>query len=65
MEKQTSGGERPILTIVAALVAIALALPLAISSGQMTVGGIFDECYEEPCGAETRWAEVETGSKDR
>ncbi|MEO1243254.1 MAG: hypothetical protein AAFX54_15190 [Pseudomonadota bacterium] len=49
MFKSAPGVQRPLLYVVAAVIAAALAVPLAVSSGQIKSGGIFDECYEEPC----------------
>lgn len=49
MFKSAPGVQRPLLYVVAAVIAVALAVPLAVSSGQIKSGGIFDECYEEPC----------------
>ncbi len=40
---------RPFLYVVAALFAIALAVPMAVSSGQASNGGIFDECFGANC----------------
>jgi hypothetical protein len=40
---------RPFLYVVAALFAIALAVPMAVSSGQASNGGIFDECFGAGC----------------
>jgi len=43
------GVRRPILYLIAAIMAVAVALPLAISSGQMKTGGLFDECFGDNC----------------
>lgn len=48
MEK-TSGVKRPTLYAIAAAFAVALALPLALSSGQLQSNGIFDECFGADC----------------
>ncbi len=50
MFESNPGVKRPFLYAVAAAFAIALAIPLALSSGQANVGGIFDECFEANCG---------------
>lgn len=42
---------RPVMYFVIATFAVALALPMAIASGQTQVGGMFDECYS---GCDTR-----------
>ena len=45
MFRSNPGVRRPTLYVLAALIGIMLVLPLAISSGQLGSGGIFDECY--------------------
>jgi hypothetical protein len=51
MFKSDPGVKRPLLYILAAALGIAMAVPLAISSGQMQTGGIFDECFSSSCGS--------------
>ena len=51
-----SSVKRPILYFVAAALAVALAVPLAASSGQMKTGGIFDECFGSDCNNTTMLA---------
>jgi len=48
MAHQT-GVKRPLMYFIVAAFSIAIALPLAISSGQTQVGGLFDECYGDHC----------------
>ena len=43
------GVRRPYLYLIAALITVAIALPLANSSGQMKTGGLFDECFGDSC----------------
>ena len=50
MFRSNPGVRRPTLYILAALIGIVLVLPLAISSGQLGAGGIFDECYDSCSG---------------
>ncbi len=50
---------RPFLYVVAALFAIALAVPLAVSSGQASGGGIFDECFGASCSNAAVFAATE------
>ena len=54
-----SSVKRPILYFVAAAFAIALAVPLAASSGQMQAGGIFDECFGSTCDSATMLANAD------
>lgn len=49
MFRSNPGVRRPVLYAVAAVVAIALAIPLAANTGQLSAGGIFDECYAASC----------------
>lgn len=51
------GVRRPIMYFVVAIAAVVLALPLAVASGQMQVGGVFDECFDE-CTATTQVANL-------
>ena len=52
MSSTIRGGVRcPIMYFVVAIAAVVLALPLAVASGQMQVGGVFDECLEKCSGA--------------
>jgi len=53
------GVKRPILYVLAAAFAVALAVPLAASSGQMQAGGIFDECFESACDSATMLANAD------
>ncbi len=52
-----NGVKRPLMYAVIATLAIVLALPLALVSGQTKVGGLFDECYEDQCTMQTVYAE--------
>jgi len=45
----SKGVRRPLLYVLAATFAVAVALPLAIGSGQNQMGGLFDECYGAQC----------------
>ena len=49
MFRSNPGVRRPFLYVIAAVMGIALAIPLAISSGQIHAGGIFDECFNASC----------------
>ncbi len=49
MIRSNPGVRRPVLYVVAALIGIAVVMPLAISSGQTGPGGIFDECFASSC----------------
>ena len=49
MFRSDPGVRRPVLYALAAAAAALLAIPLAAKSGQMQVGGIFDECYTAAC----------------
>ncbi len=53
MFKSDPGVRRPVLYFFAAVIGIALVIPLAISSGQTASGGIFDECFGASCNSET------------
>lgn len=53
MDHKGGGVQRPLLYLVAALIAVAIALPLAVSTGQTQIGGIFDECFEQSCDGTT------------
>lgn len=46
------------LYLAAALLGIALVLPMAIASGQTKLGGLFDECYDR-CGGGIELAEAD------
>lgn len=59
MLNSNQGVKRPILYFLAAILAIALAVPLAATSGQMQTGGIFDECYGESCKSATLLANAD------
>ena len=58
MIKNNSGVKRPVLYFIVAVFGIALAVPLAASSGQMAGGGIFDECFETSCTSSPRLADA-------
>ena len=53
MFKSDPGIKRPMLYLIAAALGIAMAIPMAVSSGQMQTGGIFDECFDNSCGSAT------------
>lgn len=59
MFKSDPGVKRPILYVIAAAFAVALAVPLAASSGQMKTGGIFDECFGSTCDSTTMLANAD------
>ena len=46
-----SSVRRPFLYLVAGVLAVAVSLPLAISSGQTSANGLFDECLGNDCSA--------------
>ncbi|MEE9330103.1 MAG: hypothetical protein V3V30_08190 [Parvularculaceae bacterium] len=50
---------RPALYAISGLVAMALALPLAIASGQSQANGMFEECFETSCSGETKVAKLD------
>ena len=58
MFRSNPGVRRPALYVFAALLGIALVLPLAISSGQTGAEGIFDECFAASCSANTLVADA-------
>jgi len=58
MFRSNPGVKRPILYFAVAALAIAMAVPMALSSGQMQVGGIFDECYDAPCSGAAVYADA-------
>ena len=47
------GVRRPYLYLIAAVLAVAITLPLANSSGQIAANGLFDECFGDSCVAAT------------
>ena len=55
----SSGVRRPTLYAIVAAFGVALAIPLALSSGQTNVGGIFDECFGAACEASTLLAKAD------
>ena len=55
----SSGVRRPTLYAIVAAFGVALAIPLALSSGQTNVGGIFDECFGAACDVTTIVAAAE------
>ena len=59
MFKSDPGVKRPLLYLVAAALGIAMAIPMAMSSGQMQSGGIFDECLGNSCGSATMLANAD------
>ena len=59
MFKSDPGVKRPLLYIVAAALGIAMAVPMAVSSGQMQSGGMFDECFENSCTNATIFAKAD------
>lgn len=54
-----SGVRRPAMYAIVAAFVVALAIPLALSSGQTKVGGIFDECFGAACEASTMLAQAD------
>ena len=59
MFKSDPGVKRPLLYIVAAALGIAMAVPMAVSSGQMQSGGLFDECFGNTCSNATIFAKAD------
>jgi len=59
MFKSDPGVKRPLLYVVAAVLGIAMAVPLAVSSGQMSAGGIFDECFDNSCSGAAVYAKAD------
>lgn len=59
MFRSEPGVKRPFLYAVAAAFAIALAMPLAVSSGQLQAGGMFDECYGAQCDGAAMFASAD------
>jgi len=59
MFKSDPGVKRPLLYIIAAVLSIAMAVPLAVSSGQMSAGGIFDECFDNACTSAAVFAKAD------
>jgi len=55
-EGAPTGVRRPYLYMLAAILTVAVTLPLANSSGQMGAGGLFDECFNDSCVAPARLA---------
>ena len=51
MNNSSTGVRRPFLYFVVAAFAVAMAIPLAIASGQDGQGGIFDECFDRSCNS--------------
>lgn len=58
MIRSNPGVRRPFLYLIAALLGVVVAMPLAISSNQIQTGGIFDECVEGTCDNVTLFASV-------
>ena len=52
-EPQSQGVRRPYLYMIAAIVTVAITLPLANGSGQMSASGMFDECFGTECATTT------------
>lgn len=50
---QSQGVRRPYLYMIAAILTVAITLPLANGSGQMKSSGLFDECFADSCTAPT------------
>ncbi len=59
MFRSKPGVQRPLLYVLAAVLAVAVAIPLAVSTGQATVGGIFDECFDADCSGAPLYASAE------
>ncbi len=53
MFKSDPGIKRPMLYLLAAALGIAMAIPMAVTSGQTQTGGIFDECFDNSCSGAT------------
>ena len=58
-KQQRQGVQRPLLYILAAVLTVAIVLPLANSSGQMQPGGLFDECFGDDCSGASRIASAD------
>ena len=58
MIQSNPGVQRPLLYMIIAIVVVTMALPLAVSTGQTRVGGIFDECFETSCDGRVVVAEA-------
>lgn len=58
MIRSNPGVRRPFLYVIAAVFGIAVAVPLAVTSGQTRTSGIFDECFAASCDGLTMVAEA-------
>ena len=53
------GVQRPKLYFIVAVFCIAIAMPLAINSGQTRLSGIFDECFDTSCEVPAVYASID------
>ncbi len=58
-KQQAHTVRRPVLYMIVGALGIALALPLALASGQTKMGGLFDECYAVECSNTPAFADLQ------